>query len=85
MSKLERFDLLLAEDGASVVCLIAPFNKAKVGDLAYFDGRVCKIINKLEWLERDCETVRFVNDIIPVYETEAIFNRGYAKEEKEDA
>ena len=80
----DRFDLLLVQVKASVVCAIVPFSKAKVGDLVTCEDGIGQVINKIEWLEKDGKFVQFVQEIIPVYEAIAVYNRGYVKGEETD-
>lgn len=85
MSNTDRFDLLLVQTKASVLCAVAPYNEANVGDLVTCDGGMGEVIKKISWMSMDNEVVKFVEEIIPVYEAECVYNRGYVKEVEQDA
>ena len=85
MSNNDRFDLLLVQTKESVLCAVAPYSEAKVGDLVTCDGGMGEVIKKISWMSMDNEVVKFVEEIIPVYEAECVYNRGYVKEVEQDA
>lgn len=85
MSKIDRFDLLLVQTKDLVLCAYAPYNEAKIGDLVTCDGGMGEVIKKISWMSMDNEVVKFVEEIIPVYEAETVYNRGYVKEDKANA
>ena len=85
MSNNDRIDLLLVQTKESVLCAVAPYGEAKVGDLITCDGGMGEVINKICWVSTDSEIVKFVEEIIPVYEAEVVYNRGYVKEGESDA
>ena len=85
MGNNDRFDLLLVQTRESVLCAAAPFGEAKIGDLVTCDGGMGEVINKISWIPMDSEVVKFVEEIIPVYEAECVYNRGFVKEAKQDA
>lgn len=80
MSNNERFDLLLVQTKDSVLCASAPYGEAKIGDLVTCDGGMGEVIKKISWISMDNEVVKFVEEIIPVYEAVIVYNRGYVKE-----
>lgn len=78
----DKIDILLVKDEQQTVGVIAPFAKAKVGDLVQFgDGRIGKVVDSLEWQERDSQLHGFIARILDIFEAETVFNLGYTKEE----
>lgn len=77
----DKVDILLVQSEQQTVGVIAPFAKAKVGDLVqYNDGCIGKVVDSLEWLERDSKVQGFVMKILDIFEVEAVFNLGYMQE-----
>lgn len=85
MSKIDRFDILLLQTKDSVLCASAPYGEANIGDLVTCDGGMGEVINKISWMSMDNEVVKFVEELIPVYEAETVYNRGYVKEDEANA
>ena len=85
MSNTDRFDLLLLQTKDSVLCVSAPYGEAKMGDLVTCDGGMGEVINKISWMSMDNEVVKFVKELIQVYEAVTVYNRGYMKEAEQNA
>lgn len=75
-------DILLVRSEQQTVAVIAPATKAKVGDLVqYAGGCVGRVIDSVKWQEQNGPLQGFIARIIDIFEAEAVFNLGYAKEE----
>ena len=85
MVKNDRFDLLLVQTKDSVLCAYAPYGEACIGDLITCDGGMGEVIKKISWMTMDNEVVKFVEELIDVYEVSTVYNRGYAKEDEANA
>ena len=85
MSNTDRFDLLLVQTKDSVLCAYAPCGEAIIGDLITCDGGMGEVIKKISWMIMGNDVVKFVEELIEVYEVETVYNRGYVKEDKTDA
>ena len=84
MSDTDRFDLLLVQTKDSVLCAYAPHGKANIGDLVTCDGGMGEVIKKISWMSMDNEVVKFVEELIEVYEVGTVYTRGYVKEGESD-
>lgn len=85
MSNTDRFDLLLVQTKDSVLCAYAPCGEACIGDLITCDGGMGEVIKKITWMTMENEVVKFVEELIEVYEVTCVYNRGYVKEDETNA
>ncbi len=85
MSNTDRFDILLVQTKDSVLCAYAPYGEANIGDLITCDGGMGEVIKKISWMSMDNEVVKFVEELIEVYEVGTVYNRGYVKEGETNA
>ena len=79
----EKIDLLLVElpDGTAVG-VTAPFNTAHKGDMVLReDGRMGVVVNRLEWLDEDCATKQFVEQILDVEPARKVWQLVYENKE----
>ena len=85
MSNNERFDLLLVQSKETVLCVLAPYSKADIGDLVTCDAGMGEVIRKISWMSMDNEVIKFVEELTDVYDVEIVYNRGYVKEVEQNA
>lgn len=67
----KRVDLLLVQNLDDIhLCdsIIVPFGKALVGDLVEYEGSIGRVVNVVEFIERDSSIIKYAKMVSDVFE-----------------
>lgn len=84
----KRVDLLLVQNLDDINLfdsVIVPFGKALVGDLVEYAGGVGRVVNVVEFLERDSSIIKYANIVSDVYDINlTVYSKHFEVKEEEN-
>ena len=83
----KRVDLMLVQNLDDIHLydsVIVPFGKALVGDLVEYAGTVGRVVNVVEFIERDSSIIKYAKMVSDVYEDNlTVYSKHFEVKEEE--